>query len=260
MTSIKIFRPCEELFLNLAKNNSSFGVLLLNSPVKLNNIKLRKIWNQANIRVLVDGGSECWMNWKENLNKKKDDLYMPHLLTGDFDSISTETLEKLKKINGVQVIHTPDQEETDFTKALEILNDYKEQKKIEIDKIYVLTEIAGRLDHLMANINTLYRSESILPNTSVFLLCSDSFSWLLKPGTYKISIPEILRENKNWCSLVPIGSPAVVTTSGLKWNLDKTKLEFGGLISTSNSYNGSAEVEIETSSCLLWTMSTRGLL
>ncbi|XP_045469030.1 thiamin pyrophosphokinase 1-like isoform X3 [Harmonia axyridis] len=240
MTSIKIFRPCEELFLNLAKNNSSFGVLLLNSPVKLNNIKLRKIWNQvikvicyeANIRVLVDGGSECWMNWKENLNKKKDDLYMPHLLTGDFDSISTETLEKLKKINGVQVIHTPDQEETDFTKALEILNDYKEQKKIEIDKIYVLTEIAG----------------------------SDSFSWLLKPGTYKISIPEILRENKNWCSLVPIGSPAVVTTSGLKWNLDKTKLEFGGLISTSNSYNGSAEVEIETSSCLLWTMSTRGLL
>lgn len=72
------------------------------------------------------------MNWKENLNKKKDDLYMPHLLTGDFDSISTETLEKLKKINGVQVIHTPDQEETDFTKALEILNDYKEQKKIEV--------------------------------------------------------------------------------------------------------------------------------
>lgn len=88
-----------------------------------------------------------------------------------------------------------------------------------MENIYVLTEVAGRLDHLMANINTLYKSESILPDTSVFLLCSDSIAWLLKPGTYVISIPQIIRENKNWCSLVPIGAPAVVTTSGLKWNL-----------------------------------------
>lgn len=54
------------------------------------------------------------------------------MVTGDFDSIKPETLETLKRIEGVQIVRTPDQEETDFTKALIELNDYKKRKGIEV--------------------------------------------------------------------------------------------------------------------------------
>lgn len=79
--------------------------------------------------------------------------------------------------------------------------------------------IEGRIDQVMANINTLFMAKKNFPDLRVFRLSSDSISWLLTPGCYKISIPEVLRNNKEWCSLVPVGAPATLTTFGLKWNL-----------------------------------------
>lgn len=53
------------------------------------------------------------------------------------------------------------------------------------------------------------------------------------------------------CGLAPLSGPATASSSGLKWNLDKTILEFGGLISTCNIMEGS-EIMVNTDNDLLW--------
>ncbi|XP_044757949.1 thiamin pyrophosphokinase 1 isoform X2 [Coccinella septempunctata] len=248
----QIFDPCRDLFLNPLSSHS-YGVLILNSPTKLVNDDLWKIWNFADLRVLVDGGSESWV-----VCKKIKDLSLPHLVTGDFDSITDETLLSFKQNEEVKVINTPDQNATDFTKALIELDSHRANSGI--DNVYVVTEmIEGRIDHVMANINTLFTAAKQFPHLRVYRLSSDSISWLLTPGSSSIGIPEVLRDNQEWCSLVPVGAPAVITTSGLKWNLDNHRCLFGEMVSTSNTYDGSPVVEIQTDSPILWSMCTSGL-
>ena len=45
---------------------------------------------------------------------------MPDIVTGDFDSISEAVMAHCKSI-GVKVIPTPEQDATDFTKAVDVL-------------------------------------------------------------------------------------------------------------------------------------------
>ena len=62
-------------------------------------------------------------------------------------------------------------------------------------------------------------------------------------------------DGSSWCSLVPLIEPAVLTTTGLKWNLTGEILKFGQFISTSNEFaSSSGYVEVESSSCILWSM------
>ena len=46
---------------------------------------------------------------------------LPDVISGDFDSIQTDLL-KIYAAKGVTIVPTPDQDETDFTKALRVLD------------------------------------------------------------------------------------------------------------------------------------------
>lgn len=91
----------------------------------------------------------------------------------------------------------------------------------QVDAVYVIADTSGRFDQVIANINTLYKANSIIPGIKVFQLSKESLTWLLNNGCHSIEIPEILRESEEWCALMPIGNPCQVTTKGLKWNLSK---------------------------------------
>lgn len=82
---------------------------------------------------------------------------------------------------------------------------------------------------------------------------SRSYMTLLEKGKTVLDVGTG-REGE-WCALIPFGHPSIVTASGLKWNIDHLKLEFGGMISTSNELDGTGVVTVETDQPLIWAMS-----
>lgn len=212
-----------ESLINLELQNTTedrFAVVVLNRRISVPVEVTTNLWQNAAIRCLVDGGANRWHQFLVNNNLSNSELKSPDFITGDFDSILEETMTYFKENSpeSIKIVNTPDQNETDFTKSLRVLKSNLD--RLNVRNVIVFQEFSGRLDQMMGNINTLYKCESILlENSRVFLLSSSSMTWLLKPGQHSIEIPRDLVENKRWCSLLPIGEKAIVTTDGLKWDL-----------------------------------------
>lgn len=296
-----------------------FAVVVLNRPVSLEPSLAIGLWNagtqeydignttriliiffpttSASKRVLVDGGAQRWLSYCDRLAaNERSGLRRADMLTGDFDSISDGTIAKLEAV-GTVIIPTPDQNATDFTKALLELRPHMIENDVsicagmirddsdnicpKIESVVTLVDTGGRIDHIMANINTMCHALELLPpNSNVYGLCSKSMSWLLTPGVeHIIEVPASLVQQQRWCSFVPIGGASRVTTTGLKWNLgecasrrfvrfvveprffctDNTVVQFGGMVSTSNTYAGE-RLTIRTEDGLLyWSMGIDGV-
>ena len=87
----------------------------------------------------------------------------------------------------------------------------------QVDCIVAHDSSEGRLDHVLANIDTLFQAPH-LTSTPVYLVSGNSLSCLLKPGRNAIEVDQSC--HGRWCSLVPIGHPcSEVTTTGLAYNL-----------------------------------------
>ncbi|XP_076258642.1 thiamine pyrophosphokinase 1 isoform X2 [Rhynchophorus ferrugineus] len=210
-------------------------------------------------RITVDGGTKRWLKWINAHNFEDRDIAAPDLITGDMDSLPDNVLVYFQE-KGSKVIKTPDQNETDYTKSLRELKKHCDMHSIKINTIFVLADTSGRFDQILANINTLFKAPSFLGEKKIYHIASNSITWLLKPGSHKIIIPENLRRDQEWCALIPIGSSCKATTTGLKWNLNNTKLSFGELVSSSNTYNGQPFVTISNDSYLVWSMGIQSIL
>ncbi|XP_023246414.1 thiamin pyrophosphokinase 1 isoform X2 [Copidosoma floridanum] len=239
-------------------DDHKFALVVLNQSIHLPRDYVLSQWEKAQVTITVDGGTNHWIKY---LGDRANDVlsgkckkYLPTLVTGDMDSISQDLLNKLKSIKA-KIIVTPDVMETDFTKSLRELKEYSIKNNIKLNGVHVVAETEGRLDHVIANINTLYKCDKFLNDLWVIQISSNSLTWLLKVGSHKIIIPKILLEKKVWCALIPFGdSNNRVSTTGLKWNLNNTCMKFGELISTSNTYSGQPEVTITTNAPLIWIM------
>lgn len=231
------------------KGNFSYMCAILNRRILIPAQVGQNIWENAMTRCLVDGGAN---RWKDFLDTHCRGMIMkpPDCITGDFDSMKEDT-SKFFNHPAIKRINTPDQNSTDFTKSIDIMLKMFGKNAIGIQNIVVFHDTSGRLDQIMANINTIFKLQS--ETTNIYLLSGNSLAWVLLPGNHSIKIPTDLVKHQRWCALIPFGRANCVNTRGLKWNLNNATMQFGELISTSNTYESNC-VSVETDSSLLWTM------
>ena len=241
---------------SLIGGKGGFVLCLLNQPV-ISPHSLLSLWKSAVYRVTVDGGTNVWA---EIVSKHSQHIEVeaPDLITGDFDSARSDHIKHYEGL-GSKIVETPDQDHTDFTKCLMQLSEEMktDDKLADVDAVFAFVETSGRLDQVMANLETLFLAPAILTKP-VYLISSLGISWLLPAGRHEIKSAGFVTETTN-CGLIPLDGRAVVTTEGLKWNLAGGVLRFGQLVSTSNGFDMSQDqVRVITDAPLLWTMDWSG--
>ena len=230
-----------------------YVLVLLNQAVE-DRALLARLWNTAAYRVTVDGGTSVWHEVVKDVGAEVDSP-VPNLICGDLDSADMADVEYFKGL-GAKVVATPDQDQTDFTKALMELASLHQQGEEGVagaEAIVTFVETGGRMDHVMGNIQSLFLAPRLAPALPPIYLCSShSLSWLLPPGQHHLAVPQPAPLH---CGLLPLDGLAIVTTTGLRWDLTDQELSFGGLVSTSNSFSmGCQEVTVDTDRTVLWTM------
>ncbi|XP_069768664.1 thiamine pyrophosphokinase 1 isoform X5 [Narcine bancroftii] len=184
----------------------------------MDNDQFQCLWNKAVFRACADGGA----NQLYEQTDGKQERFLPNFISGDFDSIKPEV--------------------KDFYQA-------------KVDTVVVLGGLGGRFDQIMASVETLFHVMK-MTKLPIVIIQGTSLIHLLQPGHHRLCVNTGLEAK--WCGLIPVGNQCNnVTTTGLKWNLTNQVLQFGKLVSTSNTYDGSGSVTIETDEPLLWTMGIK---
>lgn len=88
------------------------------------------------MKITVDGGTKQWLAWLEKNDIPFYSVPPPDLITGDMDSLPKTVLNYFStKHPSINVIKTPDQDRTDFMKALFELQSHCTKKSITVARI-----------------------------------------------------------------------------------------------------------------------------
>ena len=184
------------------------AVLVCNGP--LEPVASARLWKVAQepgiLRVGVDGGANRFLMLGLS----------PHVVTGDFDSLTSEDLDRLEA-RGVTVVPTPDQDYTDFDKALAYVC-----YELGLTDIQVFGAVGGRLDHTYSVLSALikYGRDSRL-NIRLVDSIGETFSI---SGEWTRSGEDLIGRT---LSLITLGPVSGITTTGVRWPLTHESLAPG---------------------------------
>lgn len=138
----------------------------------------------------------------------------PDVITGDFDSIQ---INKFRE--EIQKIHTPDQNYTDFEKALQIISEEG------FDTVDVYGASGKQQDHFIGNLNAAYKFKDKL-----HIQFFDNYSTY-----FFIDKESILRNVRDkTISLIPFPSAKNINTKGLQYPLNNGELNLLNMVGTRN--------------------------
>ena len=141
-------------------------------------------------------------------------------ISGDFDShkIEEEIIQQAQN-HSFEIIETPDQNKTDFHKALELI------LKKGFENIDVYGGSGGEQDHFLGNLSVAYAFKDKL-NLQFF---DEYSSYYFIPKNFSISDVK-----GKMISLMPFPIAKNIETKGLKWPLNREDLMLGERIGTRN--------------------------
>ncbi|GMR39833.1 hypothetical protein PMAYCL1PPCAC_10028, partial [Pristionchus mayeri] len=222
----------------------------------------RSLWNSATLRACTDGGANLIVD-----RVRASELLAPSLISGDMDSISPEAMLFFGGRSDCEILNTPDQDKTDLTKCLELVAERVERLASAPAHVLILGGLSGRFDHSLATINSLLNARGIFERTGktkdhgpdqtppVYLIDGENLTFVVGEGAHSLSPDRSLLTGM--CGVVPFCQRETrVTTSGLRWNLDDTPMEFGGIVSTSNE-TVDDQIAIRTTAPLIVTLEVR---
>lgn len=153
----------------------------------------------------VDHGAICCMHQQIKMKKA----------IGDFDSITFDELEELKK--NTKVIQLPThKDETDSEAAILIA------MEDGYDEIILFGGLGGRIDHEMVNLHLmLYRDYPLT------LMDENNTVKVLSKGTYEVE------KTHRYLSFLPL-EESCITEEGVAYPLDRRKLSLQDIYTTSN--------------------------
>ena len=135
----------------------------------------------------------------------------PNTLIGDLDSISENSLDKVKK-NGVDIIaFNSNKDQTDFELALNYL------EGVDKSIIYIIGGESGEIDHLLSIF-------LLIPSKSSF----ENIVWLY--GNKRIIFRQKLKLNvkkMSKFSIIPLSNLSNLSIDGAEWNLENKNIQFG---------------------------------
>lgn len=145
----------------------------------------QEIWNNSCVRMAVDGGANVLYDMQQSNAKYDGQLLDPTFLSGDFDSIHPKVMDHFKQRGeNIKIMHTPDPDHTDFTKALFILDEQVLNLNTtpEIDCILVFFSNSGRIDQYLSILSTVHNFSNNNKTFPPIILVDmvDSISFVLK--------------------------------------------------------------------------------
>ena len=186
------------------------GLIVLNGKIE-DLIRLREIGIRSDFILSADGGTDyCF---KAGL--------IPNVVIGDLDSISEESLKKIKEENIPIVKFPTKKDKTDSELSIDYL------VEMGIMDITLVGAIGSRMDHTLANIFLLNKmiekgiKMKIIDNYNIIYLVDDE---LIIPNS-----------EGSFVSIIPVDSSGIVVSlKGFEYELDKVKIEFSSTHGISN--------------------------
>lgn len=160
-----------------------------------------------------------------------------------------------------------DQYTTDFMKCLSFVEEKvrsqaeEDPRKFERHDIAVFGGLGGRADQAFSNLNLLYanqgdRLQGRFPSLVIrdlYLITSESIIFCLREGESEICTPVGPGALGESVGIIPLGTPATITTEGLEWDVKNWPTAFGAQVSTSNHIK-SALVMVKSTARVLFSV------
>ncbi|KZT43762.1 Thiamin pyrophosphokinase [Sistotremastrum suecicum HHB10207 ss-3] len=227
-----------------SQSRQEYALIVLNQPFEFS--LLRRLWSACSIKCCADGGAN---RLYDTLLAKHQQVkhYLPAFIKGDLDSIRSDVRTEYANL-GVSCIEDRDQYSTDLMKCVSEIETREASDHVKVYDIVLLGGLSGRLDQTVHTLSYLHKLRKTRPRT--FVVTDDNVGWVLDSGEHIIRIDNSVMASN--CGLLPVGvQSTVLSTTGLRWNLNEATSSFDGMVSTSNATE-SAEVWIKTSEPIWW--------